>query len=316
MLQTIPIVKQKEQRGQPLPAARGSTLSHGIALMCAAVLLFTLSSTMVKALPQGFPLSEIVFFRCLPAFLPLLLVMRRTGGWSLLRTTRPGAHLFRVAVGGVALFLGFYTLTLMPLADYIAFTFAAPLFATLLSIPILGERVGVRRWSAVIAGFAGVLLMTQPGAQSLDTVTLLALATAFVIALATVAIRNLGRTEPSVATVFWFTLAGTLISGVMLPFEWRAPLLREWAFLLGIGLTSGIGQLLLAEAYRLAPPAVIAPFDYTALLWSMLLGLVFFGTFPEPIVLAGAALVVGSGIYIVFRETVRGVQPSAPVTRP
>ncbi len=289
-------------------------LRRGILLMCAAVVTFTLSSTMVKGLGEGFPISQIVFFRCFLAFLPIFYVLYRAGGWHVLRTKRPGAHFFRVAVGGVALFVGFYALTLLPLADFFAFTYAAPLFATLLAIPILGEHVGVRRWSAVIVGFAGVLVMVQPGVKTFAYAEMVAIGAAFTYALAIIAVRNLARTEHSASTVFYFTLAGLVLSGVILPFEWRTPTLKEWGLLLGIGLMSGVGQLLMTDAYRLAPTSVVAPFDYTSMIWALILGYALFGDFPTPIVLVGAAIVIASGVYIIYRETVRGVArpPIAP----
>jgi len=289
-------------------------LRRGILLMCAAVITFTLSSTMVKGLGEGYPVSQIVFFRCFLAFLPIFYVMYRAGGWQVLRTKRPGAHLFRVAVGGVALFVGFYALTLMPLADYFAFTYAAPLFATMLSIPILGEQVGIRRWSAVAVGFVGVLIMLQPGVKTFAYAEMVAIAAAFTYAFAIIAVRNLARTEHSASTVFYFTLTGLILAGVIMPFEWRDPTLKEWGLLLGIGLMSGVGQLLMTDAYRLAPPAVVAPFDYTSMIWALALGYALFGDFPEPVVLVGAVVVIASGVYIIYRETVRGVTrpPIAP----
>ncbi len=147
------------------PALHAAAVRRGIALMCAAVLLFTTSATMVKGRGDGFPVSEIVFFRCALAFVPLFFVIRNAGGAAILRTNRPAAHLFRVLIGGIAMFLGFYTLSLMTLADFYAFTYSAPLFATLLSVPILRESVGVRRWSAVAVGFLGVLLMVRPAGK-------------------------------------------------------------------------------------------------------------------------------------------------------
>jgi drug/metabolite transporter (DMT)-like permease len=291
-------------------------LRRGILLICAATVMFTISSTMVKGLGQGYPVSQIVFFRCFLAFLPIFFVMHRAGGWHVLRTKRPGAHIFRVAVGGVALFVGFYALTLMPLADYFAFTYAAPLFATMLSIPVLGEQVGIRRWTAVAVGFVGVLIMLQPGVKTFAFAEMVAIGAAFTYALAIIAVRNLARTEHSAATVFYFTVAGLILSGVILPFEWRPPTLKEWGLLLGIGLMSGIGQILMTDAYRLAPPAVIAPFDYTSMIWALAFGYVLFGDFPDPIVLGGAAVVIASGVYIIYRETVRGVtRPQIPPTQ-
>lgn len=282
-------------------------LRRGIILMCICVFVFTISSTMVKALGPGYPVSQVVFFRCLLAFLPLYIAIRRGGGWQILRTNRPWAHTFRVVIGGFTLFTGFYALTLMPLADYYAFTYAAPLFATLLSIPILGEHVGIRRWTAVLVGFIGVLIMLRPGTHAIDLATIVAITAAFTYALAIIAVRNLARTESSASTVFYFTLAGLILSAAVLPFEWRTPTLREWALLVGIGLMSGFGQILMTDAYRLAPPAVIAPFDYTSMVWALMLGYVLFGDFPDWPTLLGAAVVIASGVYIIYRETVRGV---------
>jgi drug/metabolite transporter (DMT)-like permease len=291
----------------PPPPHSRLDFRRGILLMCAAVVTFTISSTMVKGLGEGYPVSQIVFFRCFLAFLPIFFVLHRAGGWHVLRTKRPGAHFFRVAVGGVALFVGFYALTLMPLADYFAFTYAAPLFATMLSIPILGEQVGFRRWSAVGVGFVGVLIMLQPGVKTFAFAEMVAIVAAFTYALAIIAVRNLARTENSASTVFYFTLAGLILAGAVLPFEWRTPTLREWGLLLGIGLMSGVGQILMTDAYRLAPTSVIAPFDYTSMIWALALGYALFGKFPEPVVLVGAGVVIASGVYILYRETVRGV---------
>jgi len=121
-------------------------------------------------------------------------------------------------------------------------------------------------------------------------------------------VRNLARTESSAATVFYFTLAGLILSGAVLPFEWRTPTAKEWALLLGIGLMSGIGQIVMTDAYRLAPPSVLAPFDYTSMIWALILGYTLFGDFPDWPMLAGAAVVIASGVYIIYRETVRGVE--------
>jgi drug/metabolite transporter (DMT)-like permease len=189
---------------------------------------------------------------------------------------------------------------------------SGPIFLTALSVPLLGERVGIRRWSAVFAGFVGVLIMVRPGSGVLEWKALTAIAGAFFYALAMVSIRRLSRSEPAGSIVFYFTLfamaAGlfTLPLAALLP-DWIGPWVWPdadgWAILIGIGLLGGTAQLTLTYAFKLAPVAVIAPFEYGSLVFGVVFGLLIWQEAPDRYILLGAALVIASGLYILYRET-------------
>src|SRR5690606_6233798 len=196
----------------------------------------------------------------------------------------------------------FYALTILPLADVTAINFTMPLFVTALSVPLLGETVGWRRWTAVAIGFSGILLMVRPGASILDPAILIAVASAFGYALAVICMRRLGSTERSATTTLYFTLACAVVGGIAAPFAWVPPTPTGWAALILVGLISGTGQLLMTAGYRFAPAAIVAPFDYVSMVWAVVLGFLIWGEVPTVGVLAGAALVIGSGLYILYRE--------------
>lgn len=281
---------------------------RGIAMQIIAVAMFTCMGLVIKLLEGRYPTSQIILFRCAPALLPLILYLPLQGGWSALKTRRPGWHLIRTVAGLGSMYVGFYAIARMAFADYVAISFTAPLFGTLLSIPFLGERVGIWRLGAVVLGFAGALLTAGPVAGHADPMALFAVGSALGYGVAMVAMRKLGSTDKASATVFYFTVAGALSGLVMLPWQWVAPTMEDLALLLAIGLVGGVAQIFMTEAFRLAPPSVVAPFDYTAMVWAVIFGFFVFGTFPDVHVLAGAALICASGLFIIHRETVRGVR--------
>jgi len=252
---------------------------------------------------RGIPVFELVFFRNAFAFLPLGLYIWRTTGFSVLKTQRPWGHLTRSVAGLVGMCCSFSAVQRLALTEATAFTFAAPLFMTALSALMLREAVGRHRWGAVLVGFAGVLIMVrpQPGHMNLTGVAF-ALTAAVGSALAMVQIRQISVTEKGATIVFYFTLAGTLLGlGVSL-FDWVTPDPATLAALIFSGLIGGVGQLFLTEAIRVAPVGVVAPFDYTQLIWATILGYLVWGELPQPVTLAGAAVVAASGLYILHRE--------------
>jgi drug/metabolite transporter (DMT)-like permease len=201
---------------------------------------------------------------------------------------------------------GFTAVGLLPLTQSTAISFSAPLFMTALSALILREHVDPHRWAAVAVGFVGVLIMVHPDPARLVSVgTLFALAAAVGTAGAMTAIREIGRTEPGPTIVFYFTLAGAVLGLASLPFGWVIPDMATLGLLIAGGLIGGIGQLFLTEALRRAPVAVVAPFDYTQLVWASLLGFLVWGETPKLSTLIGAVVVAGSGVYILLRETRR-----------
>lgn len=305
------------------PATRPSTATPhrrvddtplGIAAMLASVLFFSLMNVLAKLLMERFPVTEVTFFRSLFALIPVCVAMHMGGGFvAALRTRHPFGHLGRSLIGLTTMLGMFWSFHLLPLGDAIALNFAAPLFLTALSVPLLAEKVGIHRWSAVLAGFAGVLIIARPGGDVLNFGALVALGAALGNALAMVAIRQLSRTEGPNTIVFYFTLLTTLALGMTLPFAWVTPTATEWVMLVAVGLLGGGGQMMVTRAYSLAPATAVAPLNYTALLLAVLFGWLLWGEVPTATMALGAAVVMASGLYILHRETRRSTVPSKPV---
>jgi drug/metabolite transporter (DMT)-like permease len=282
----------------------------GIALINAAVVVFTVMDAVIKGVSESFPTGQLVFFRNLFAFGPILIFMLHQGQVQL-RTRHAVGHLLRGLFGVSAMYCYFLSYKLLPLSEAIALGLSGPIFLTVLSIPFLGERVGLRRWSACIVGFLGVLVMTRPGAGVWQPEALVPLLAAVFYALAMISIRKLTATEASGTIVFYFTLFATLAGLATAPLgavdpelAWVWPAGGEWLVVLTIGLMGGCGQILITIAFRSAPVSVVAPFDYMALVYGFLLGWMVFTEVPDWYLIIGGVTVVASGVYIVHRETV------------
>lgn len=289
-----------------LPSAVLPQASRGIGFMILAVSLFGCMDALVKWLTAGYPVLQIMFFRSLCALIPILwMVARGTGGFAVLRTRRLGAHAMRSGFGLAAMFGFFSAYQFMPLADVTAIAFSGPIFIAGLSVWLLGERVGLHRWSAIVVGFIGMLVIVRPGPGMLQNGALLVVAATLLYALAMIQIRKLSATEPSTAIAFYFTAFCTVATALVLPFVWITPDWRDLPLLLGVGLFGGAAQLFMTRAYSLAPAAVVAPFDYTHLLWSVLFGWYLWSDFPDAQTWIGCAIVVASGLYILWRETMK-----------
>ena len=291
----------------------------GIGYMLMAVSLFGCMDVLVKWLGGGYPTLQIMFCRSLFAMLPtLLMVLRDPAGFGALRTRQPLGHASRSLLGLGAMFGFFHAFSFMPLADVTAISFSAPVFIAGLSVLLLRETVGWHRWSAIVVGFVGMLVILRPnvgeaGAGMLQSGALVVVAATAFYALAMIQIRVLARTERTVTITFWFTLSLLLLTGIAMPWFWVTP--RSWTDLLLlalVGLFGGSAQLLMTRAYSIAPAAVVAPFDYTHLLWAVLFGWYLWGDFPDLQTWIGCAIVIASGLYILYRETVRRV-PVPPI---
>ena len=286
-----------EERGQEPGVGRG------IACIIAAVFLLSICDAMAKSLGHaGYQAFQIVFFRYLFGLLPVAVFVWRSGPGAL-RSRRPIAHALRACLMFGALATFFAGLRVLPLAEAIAVTFTAPLFVTALSAPLLGEPVGPRRWAAVLVGFAGTLIVLRPGTEAFRPESLLVLCSALCFALAMLLTRWMARTETNTAMLAYSTLGAGIACLPFLGFVWR-PLEAEhlWLFL-ALGILGGIGANFMISAYRHAPAAVIAPFDYTALIWGALLGWFLFQDRPDHFVWLGAAIIVAAGLYITRRES-------------
>ncbi|HLS67930.1 MAG TPA: DMT family transporter [Kiloniellales bacterium] len=284
-------------------AASDRTL-YGIAMMLLAVSLFSFMDAFVKWLGQDYPTMQIVFFRSLFAFVPLAFVIHRFGGMrAAWRVAAPWGHAARCLCGTGAMFLFFYAYANMKLADAVAISFAAPLFITALSVPLLGERVGVRRWSACLLGFFGVLIMIRPGPGILQSIALVPLLGALFNALAMIYVRRLSRCDSNASIILWFTVSTTLLSGLFMPFQWVMPQGWDWALLIIVGLLGGAAQIAMTAAFTNGPVAAIMPFKYASMIWAVLIGWLIWGETPGLHIWLGWPLVVASGLYIVYRET-------------
>lgn len=276
---------------------------RGAAHMLAGVGLFSIMDAAVKWLVADYPVHQIVFFRSVFALLPCIWFIHRAGGIATLRTRRPLVHALRGVIGLAAMGCYFYAFSAMDLADAKAVLFAAPLFMTVLSIPLLGEKVGIYRWSAVLVGFAGVLVILQPGGEMLQAGSLAAVGGAVLYALAVITIRHLGATESAASITFYFTLTGAVAGTAMVAaFGWVAPPPGDLALLACVGLVGGVGQYCLTQAFRYGETGAIAPLEYTSMAWALLLGYLIWHDVPGPGVSAGIALVVASGLFILYRE--------------
>ncbi|HWI26708.1 MAG TPA: DMT family transporter [Stellaceae bacterium] len=298
-----------------MPVPSREEVRAGIFYMLASVFVFSMINALVKWEAARYPLEEVVFFRCAFSLFPALGLVFAGGGARLLRTGRLGEHVGRGVLQFISMMCIFAAFGLMPLADAVAITFSAPLFLTILSIPLLGERVGRHRWAAVLVGFGGVLLMVRSGGGFggglASTGALMALASAAIGANVTIAVRRMTLTEASPTLVAYQALVTTALSAILLPYAWTAPALTDALLMAATGLCSGIGQFWWTQAFRFAPAAVAAPFSYLSMIWSLGLGYLIWGDVPGWALLGGGGVVAASGLYILYRETVRCVPQAA-----
>jgi drug/metabolite transporter (DMT)-like permease len=275
-----------------------------IALRLLAALALTVMFAIVKLVEaRGVSLFESVFYRHALA-LPLVLGWIAAGpGFASVKTTRPWAHVWRSVIGTAGMALNFLTFTLLPLAEATVLLFTVPIFATILSAVVLKERVGIHRWSAVLLGFAGVLVVVQPGGSTLPAEGVaVGLVAAIVVSAVSVTLRQLGKTEGAATTVFWFTILSAVPMALLMPVFGSVHDAATFGLLFGLGLTGGLAQLAMTASLRLAPVSVVLPMDYSNLLWSALIGWLVFAALPSAALWLGAPLIIASGLYIVYRE--------------
>lgn len=278
-----------------------------IGLRLLSVVLFGVMNVGVKlAQPAGASLPEILFWRQAGAAMLVAAVVASGPGFASLRTQRMRAHVIRCAVGLVAMSLTFAALILLPLAEAITIGFSMPIYATVLSALVLKEATGKWRWGAVAAGFAGVLIVTQPGSTHIPLAgAVCGMTAAFGTATVMILLRSIGKTEKPLTTVWWFSILSTLPLGVLYLFNLKAHPPEVWAMLIGVGLLGGAAQLAMTGSLARGPVSAVVPMDYTALIWATLFGWLVFGTLPVSSTWVGAPLIIASGLVIVWREHVR-----------
>ncbi|MBL6613824.1 MAG: DMT family transporter [Reyranella sp.] len=277
----------------------------GIYLKLGSLVLFCTMDAMVKALGSTYDAFQLMLFRSAIAMAPVAVIIWRAGGMRAVRPNRPWLQAARIIVAFGSTLGFFYVFPRMPLVDAYAISYAAPLFMVALSVPMLGEPVGWRRWTAVFVGFAGVLIMLDPWGMEIHAMSVIVLGATFCYSLSTVMVRLLSRHDSDVVALFWLSLATSAASLVGAVPVWVWPTANDWIWLLVMGLLGGIAQILNTRAWRLAPTAVLAPFDYTSIVLAMLFGYLWFKEDPSWTVWFGLPLVIGSGLYILYRERVR-----------
>ena len=294
----------------------------GIACVTGAVTLFVLQDALIKWLSGGYPLHEIVLVRAAGAIVVTLFMMRLEGGIHLLRTRRLGLHLARSGLLIVANCAFYMALAAMAIAEATSVFFIAPLLITALSALLLHDTVGLRRWAAVCVGLAGVIVILRPGEGVLRLAALLPIVAASAYAFMQILTRRLGASERA-STIAFYSQAGFIAVSVAIGLvagdgrfatqddaslafllrAWTVPSVRDAALFLAVGVLNGVGGYLMSQAYRISRPSAIAPFEYVALPMAVMWGVVFFGHWPDPITWAGMALICGSGLYVLHRET-------------
>jgi drug/metabolite transporter (DMT)-like permease len=284
----------------------------GISLKLASAFTFTLMSAGVKIVSARIPVGELVFCRSFFALIPLIIWLRWNGEFpQALRTRNLHGHMRRGIVGVTGMFCGFSALSLLPLPDATALGYAAPLLTVVLAALMLKETVRIYRWSAVAVGFIGVLIMLWPQLSGLaglgrgDGVALgamFALGGAVCSAFSTIEVRRLTETERTGTIVFYMCVIFSAFGLLSLPFGWRTPTAQDAALLVLVGVLGGVAQILLTQSYYYADASLVAPFDYTTMIFAGAVGWFVFGEFPQTSVIFGATIVVAAGIFVIWRE--------------
>ena len=278
---------------------------HGIYFKLASMVLFCTMDAMVKSLGGTYDAFQIMMFRSALAMAPVAVIIWRSGGLRSVRPNRPWLQALRIVVAFGSTFGFFYAFPRMALVDAYAISYASPLFMVALAVPLLGEQVGWRRWTAVSVGFVGVLVMLDPWSISFQDMSLVVLGATFCYSLSTIMVRLLSRRDSDVVALFWLSLVTSAASLVGAVPAWIWPTPMDWLWLVVMGLLGGTAQILNTRAWRLAPAAVLAPFDYASIGFAMLYGYLWFKEQPSWTVWVGLPLVRGSGLYILHRERIR-----------
>lgn len=287
----------------------------GIALKVTSTVMFTGMATLIKLASARYPVGELVFFRSFFGIVPILIWVGWRGGFpAVFYTDRIGRHLVRSITGAVGMFLGFSALALLPIADATAIGYAAPLITVVLAVFILGDRVRIYRWSAVVLGMVGVLIILSDyvdasGQSERSAVgAAIAVAGATCAAVATIQIRLLVQYESAATIVVYFSLFSAAFALVTVPFGWSVPGPLDAAMLVGAGILGGIGQVVMTQSFRYGDASTIAPFDYTSMIWALIVSLLVFGTWPSVTMLIGSAVVIAAGLFVIFREHWLGIE--------
>lgn len=305
--------------GSDAPGARGALTA--IALKVLSVAIFVTMSSLIKA-TGTLPAGQIVFFRSFFAVFPILFFLGfRKELRTAFTTARPLGHIARGVVGVCSMGLTFFALTRLPLPDAITLNYAQPLLVVVFSSLFLGEPIRIYRWSAVVVGLAGVVIISWPELTLLTSGTgfndqevlgvLAAFGGAGCSAVAAILVRSLVHSEKTATIVLWFSLVASAVALLTVPLGWQALTWQETLLLVSAGFCGGIGQIFMTSAYRHAEVSTVAPFEYTSMILAIVVGYLAFGDVPTVHMLIGGAIVVGAGIFIIWRERQLGLARGA-----
>ncbi len=298
------IVSAKPVRREHIPL--------GIAYMVAATILFAASSAASKWLVATYPVGEVLFTRTAVSLITCALFILPRTGFAVFHTQRLSHHVMRSVSQGFSQTFLLIAFSLMPLAGAIAINFSSPLFATLVSALLLKEAVGMARWAALLVGFCGVLIVTNPGADSFQIGALFALANAVLYGSVTAAVRGMTATESAeTLTLYQLTLL-TAFFTLLLPLGWVTPTPADAVWIVFNGASNAVGQYWWTRALHLAPASAVAPFYYLSLIWASVLGFAVWDEIPTVSLIVGSAVVVASGLFLIWRESnARQAKPPA-----
>ena len=271
-----------------------------ISLKILSIIFFVLMDVLIKKLSEDFNTFQIVFFRCFFGLFPVLIMIFLTK--ASLTTSMIGLHLLRVLFACIAMFCFFKAFGILPLADVSSISFASIMIITILAILILKERVGLRRWVAIFFGFIGVLIVFRPGTSLFNYYSLLPLVGAVALSFAVIIMKKLLSYDSPPTCSFYLHVFVALVYLPFLIFNWQQPTFYSWFILIVMGFCGGIAQILLTNAYKLSTVNLLQPLDYTAIIWAITFGLIFFNDYPDRFVIIGSIVIVISTYYIIYRE--------------
>ncbi len=298
---------QTTWRGVPLQL---NATRVAIAIMLLGMLLFTLNDVMGKWLVATYSVGQVLLIRSAAALVVLSPFLWRGGIGPLLSVERPGMQILRVLFSSAEVYCFYFAVISLPLADVMTYWLAAPIYVAALSPFLLGEKVGWRRWLAILAGFVGVIVALQPSAATLSPPALVSIAGSFCFAFMMLSGRALRGTPDSVL-VFWQMAAAGLVGLITAPIGWVTPGAFDLSLLALLGVVAMVAHVCVNRALKLADASVVAPFQYSLLFWAVLFGFIVFGDVPRPAMLAGAAIIVASGWFIMVRERRAQLRPAA-----
>ena len=292
------------------PSVRQERIPLAIGLMVASSVVFAGSSATSKWLVDTYPVGEVLFSRAIVSLFSVGAVIIATSGLAVFRTRRYGAHVIRSVSQTTSQTLLLTAFSLMPLASATAINFSAPLFATLASLYFLKEAVGAARWLALIGGFFGIVIITGPGTDTFQIGALFALGNAMLFGTVTAGVRGMTKTESAETLTMYQLLFLTVFFGLSLPFAFVMPTWFDAGLMLANGLANGIGQYWWTRALHLAPTSAVAPYQYLSMVWALILGFAVWGDIPTIGLVIGAAIVIASGLFLLWHETRRVIEPS------